>query len=78
MTAHLSETGSTEVLATLAEGSFQLRFPSLFRPGYGYAFPCDSAGTVNIDLLSECARRNYFFARIAVGREFALPEICTV
>ena len=78
MTAHLSETGSNEALAILSHGSFQLRFPSLFRPGHGYAFPCDSAGTVNLDQLSECARQNYFFARIAVGREFAVPEVCAV
>jgi hypothetical protein len=30
---------------------------------------------VDIDSLSDCARRNYFFARTVIGREFAMPAV---
>jgi hypothetical protein len=52
-----------------------LRFRSLYRPGFGYSFPCDATGTVDIDRLGECARVNYFFARALVGRDFEPPYI---
>jgi hypothetical protein len=39
---------------------FVLRFESLFDPGRGLAFPCDERGEVELDRLSERARRNYF------------------
>jgi hypothetical protein len=54
---------------------FELRFVSLFRPGRAYAFPCDERGAVDLDRLSEPARRNYFYARTVVGREFACPAV---
>lgn len=54
---------------------FQLCFRSLFDLGRGYAFPCDSAGRVDIDQLSERARNNYFYARAMVGRDLAVPAI---
>ena len=50
--------------------AFELRFTSLFNAGRALAFPCDAAGRVDLDALSERARSNYFYAR-AVGREFA-------
>ena len=53
----------------------QLRYESLFHPGRGMAFPCDAQGRVEIDALSEPARRNYFYARAVVGREFATPAV---
>ena len=34
-----------------------------------------TAGAVDINALSERGRNNYFFARTAVGRDFALPEV---
>lgn len=52
-----------------------LWFRSLFREGYALAFPCDSMGRVDMDLLSERARVNYLFARTAVGRDFATPAV---
>jgi hypothetical protein len=52
-----------------------LRFPSLFNHGRSLSFPCDSAGQVPLDILSERARDNYFFARACVGRDFAVPVV---
>jgi hypothetical protein len=54
---------------------FQLRFRSLFESGRGYAFPCDRAGRVDLDQLSERARNNYLYARAMVGRELAQPAV---
>lgn len=54
---------------------FELRFESLFNPGRALAFPCDERGRVELDALSEPARRNYFYARAVVGREFATPAV---
>jgi hypothetical protein len=55
--------------------AFQLCFRSLFQSGRGYAFPCDGAGHVDLDTLSDRARNNYFFARAMVGRELAVPAV---
>jgi hypothetical protein len=55
---------------------FQLRFQSLFDPGRGFAFPCDSEGHVDLDTLSEKARNNYLYARAMIGREVATPAVC--
>ncbi|MHB1121505.1 MAG: hypothetical protein ACYC0T_02155 [Ramlibacter sp.] len=62
----------------LKDGSrakFRLCFRSLFDSGRGYAFPCDSAGRVNLNELSEGARNNYLYARAMVGREVAAPAV---
>lgn len=53
----------------------QLRFESLFQQGRALAFPCDEQGVVELDRLSDSARRNYLYARAVVGREFATPAI---
>ena len=58
-----------------AATNYLLRFDSLFSEGRGLAFPCDAAGHVDIDRLSERARNNYFYARTVVGREFATPAV---
>lgn len=57
---------------------FQLCFRSLFDPGRGYAFPCDGAGRVDLDGLSEAARNNYLYARAMIGRELSVPEVQAV
>jgi hypothetical protein len=54
---------------------FEVRFESLFNQGRGLVFPCDESGHVNIDSLTELGRRNYFFARAMLGREYATPRI---
>lgn len=61
---------------TTADVRFELRFQSLFNDGRALAFPCDAAGRVSIDSLSERARNNYFFARAVIGRDFAMPAVC--
>jgi hypothetical protein len=55
--------------------SFLLRFASLFDPGRALCFPCDAAGSVPLDTLSEQARSNYYFARTLIGRDFAMPAV---
>lgn len=54
---------------------FELRFRSLFDEGRGYSFPCDRAGKVDLDALSDRARNNYFFAHSVIGRDVAFPAV---
>ncbi|MDH5539709.1 MAG: hypothetical protein OEY03_09910 [Rhizobacter sp.] len=54
---------------------YELRFRSLFIEGRAYSFPCDAAGRVDMDSLTERARHNYFYVRTVVGREFATPDV---
>ena len=58
---------------------YELRFPSLFNEGRGYAFPCDAAGHVDMDSLSDRSLNNYLYARAVVGLEFSRPAVlpCT-
>jgi hypothetical protein len=58
-----------------APSHFEVWFESLFNAGRGLAFPCDEAGLVPIDALSERGRCNYFFARAMMGREYATPRV---
>jgi hypothetical protein len=58
-----------------ATAAFELRFQSLFDEGRALAFPCDAAGRVDLDTLSERSRCNYFYARSVVGRDYALPVL---
>ena len=58
-----------------AVSNWELRFESLFQQGRGLAFPCDERDRVELDALSERARRNYFYARAVVGREYATPAV---
>ncbi len=54
---------------------FEVRFQSLFREGRALVFPCDPSGGVDLDGLTERARRNYLFARAMIGREYAMPAV---
>ena len=54
---------------------YELRFQSLFDAGRAYAFPCDAAGHVDLDALSDRARGNYLYARTVVGRDFSMPAV---
>ena len=54
---------------------FELRFRSLYRPGRGYTFPCDPAGRVDMDALSEGERDSYLYARAVIGAELAFPAV---
>jgi hypothetical protein len=53
--------------------AYELRFPSLFNEGRALTFPCDARGQVDMDLLPDRARNNYFRAHTLIGREFATP-----
>jgi len=61
--------------AAFQPSCYELRFDSLFVAGRGLAFPCDAAGQVDLDGLSERARRNYLYARAVVGREYRYPAV---
>ncbi|MEF7615897.1 hypothetical protein V4F39_18425 [Aquincola sp. MAHUQ-54] len=45
------------------------------RGGRSFAFPCDAAGTVELNLLSDRERCNYLLARALVGRDFHPPAV---
>jgi hypothetical protein len=66
---------NTAPMPLTRSGGFELRFQSLFNEGRALTFPCDAAGHVELDALSERARQNYFYARAVVGREFATPAV---
>lgn len=71
----MTASSSPSMITLPSGGSCQLRFESLFQQGRALAFPCDAQGQVALDSLSERARRNYFYARTVVGREFATPTV---
>ena len=60
------------------EARYELRFSGLFNRGRGYAFPCNAAGRVDIDQLSDRARNNYIYARAVVGNELSDPIVVPV
>ena len=60
---NVSKTDSSE------SANYELRFQSLHDAGHAYVFPCDAAGHVDMDALTDTARENYLFARIAVGHD---------
>ncbi|MGH8832281.1 MAG: hypothetical protein ACREXV_14495 [Polaromonas sp.] len=62
-------------IPSLESPYYELRFQSLFGQGRAYAFPCDAAGHVDMDALSERALNNYLYARAVVGREFSMPAV---
>ncbi|HET9644564.1 MAG TPA: hypothetical protein VFP68_14700 [Burkholderiaceae bacterium] len=43
--------------------------------GCSFAFPCDEAGIVELNTLTERARDNYLLARALVGRDFYTPTV---
>jgi hypothetical protein len=59
--------------ATGAE--YALCFHSLLEDEHGLSFPCDAAGRVDMDTLSDKARDDYLYARTVVGRVFRPPAI---
>jgi len=60
----------------IGNAGFELRFQSLFDAGRALVFPCDAAGQVDIDALSDRARDKYLCARVLIGREFGYPKTC--
>lgn len=65
----------TSLIVAAEHSGFQLSFRPVCVNGRGFAFPCDAAGRVNIDELSEAARNNYLYARAVIGREFFVPVV---
>jgi hypothetical protein len=61
--------------ARQAHAPFELLFVSLFDDGRGYAFPCDAAGQVDLDALSDRLRLNYLYVRKLIGRDFSAPAV---
>jgi hypothetical protein len=58
--------------------SAELRFVPRSGGRRPLAFPCNAAGHVDIDLLSDIDRNDYFFARALMGRDYAFPVVTTV
>jgi hypothetical protein len=72
------ESGAAEGHGDVSLGEkprFELRYRSVSMHRPGYAFACDAQGRVNLDLLSERARENYFYARAMVGLDLLQPEV---
>jgi hypothetical protein len=65
-------------LHTEHAAGFELHFRSLFHDGRGYAFPCDAAGRVDLDTMSEQLRTNYLYVRALMGRDYSAPAVRTV
>ena len=66
---------NAHAIAASATAGYELFFQSIFSEGRAYAFPCDVAGRVDIDALSDAARNNYLYARAVIGREFFFPAV---
>ena len=56
-------------------GHFELQFGSLLASTGELTFPCDKAGRVDLDALSERGRNNYLYARAMRGRQYAAPRV---
>jgi hypothetical protein len=54
---------------------FELRFEPLLDQGRGCAFPCDAAGHVDLDAMSDRLRNSYLYARTLIGCRFAAPAV---
>jgi hypothetical protein len=61
--------------AVASRPRYELLFACLFKPGRGYAFPCDAEGNVAIDDLCDRRRNSYLYARAVVGRELSAPRV---
>jgi hypothetical protein len=59
----------------VCEPRYELRFTGLHNRGRGYAFPCDAAGHVRTDQLTDQARGSYLRAQAAVGSELSAPVV---
>lgn len=58
--------------------SHELRYQSLFNPGRALSFPCDAEGRVQVDLPGDRALANYLYARVVVGREYAIARVSVI
>ena len=58
-----------------AASPYYLFFGGLFPTVRSLLIPCDSAGHVAMDELSERTRDNYLFARAVVGCDYRAPVV---
>ncbi|HEX7638405.1 MAG TPA: hypothetical protein VF457_08420 [Burkholderiaceae bacterium] len=65
----------TPLTASDSIARYELRFQSLFHTGRGLSFPCDAAGRVQWEAMSDGARASFLRAQQGVGREFASPAV---
>jgi hypothetical protein len=69
----------TESSTSCAEKhDYELRFTSLSNERRAFAFPCDQAGKVDLDELTDRSRANYLYARAVVGKELSAPIVAPV
>lgn len=63
---------------SLTTRSYEIRFQPMNVHGRPLAFPCDTQGRVDLDTLGNRARNDYFYARVAAGREYRPPTVVAV
>lgn len=63
------------VVALAPVSHYELHYARLLGVGRSFVFPCDAAGNVEVNSLTERARENYLLARSAVGVELSLPTV---
>jgi hypothetical protein len=63
---------------TAVKPRIELRFLPRSGRGRGLAFPCNAAGHVEIDGLSENERIDYFFARALRGHDFSCAVVAGI
>jgi hypothetical protein len=64
-----------QIIVPSSVARYELRFQSLFHSGRGLSFPCDHAGEVDWEQMTEGARASFLRAQQAVGREWASPAV---
>lgn len=69
------ETNTINHAAVPAVSGYELCFHSLLATERGLSFPCDAAGRVDMDALTDKARDDYLYARTVVGRVFRPPSV---
>lgn len=55
--------------------AYLLRFMSFYDHGRDISIPCDKAGNVDLNNLSERLRNTYLGARAMVGLEYSCPTV---
>lgn len=58
-----------------ASPGFRLVYRSISGSLAEHGFPCNPRGEVDLDLLDDRSRNNYFFARAMVGRAMKPPMV---
>ena len=55
--------------------TFELHFVSLNNPGRGVVVPCDAAGQVDMNGLTDRLKSAYLGARAMIGRDYTFPAV---